>query len=378
MPLYAVTSDIHLAHLKTPTEHIIDSFKNTILTEQNKSLDILFISGDLFDRLIDLNTKEIHPIIEFFNYLLTYCTNNDILLRVLNGTPSHDWGQSQLLVKLNDIRTNKCNLRYHKQLDIEYIESLQQHVLYIPDEWSNSHEEIEKQVQAKLIEHSISQVDIAILHGQFGYQVAGKPFKGLFYQEDYFLSLVRGFIHIGHYHVYSHHDRIIANGSLERLAHGEEAPKGYVLVNNDRFTFIENTNAYTYKTINVTPSVTIDKLDKLIHKYPPQSHIRLLLSQDHPFNLTFSELKLRYYDYNLKKINKDRVSEKALDTYILSDTELEFSNKFVMEGNIHSLLIDTITSKHSLDSVEMSKLLSYIEVFKETISQLPLPKGRGL
>lgn len=369
MPLYAVTSDIHLAHLKTPTEHIINSFKTTILTEQNKQLDMLFISGDIFDRLIDLNTKEIHPIIEFFNYLLTYCTNNNIILRVLNGTPSHDWGQSQLLVKLNDIRTNKCNLRYHKQLDIEYIESLQQHVLYIPDEWSNSHEEIEKQIQAKLIEHNISQVDIAILHGQFGYQVAGKPFKGLFYQEDYFLSLVRGFIHIGHYHVYSYHDRIIANGSLERLAHGEESPKGYVLVDNDRFTFIENTNAYTYKTINITPTITLEKLDKLIHKHPSQSHIRLLLSSDHPFNLTFSELKLRYYDYNLKKINKDRVSEKALDTYILSDTELEFSNKFVMEGNIHSLLIDTISSKHSLDSIEMSKLLSYIEVFKESTNE---------
>ena len=37
---YAVASDIHLGHLKTPTQHIINSFKTTILTEENKTLDI--------------------------------------------------------------------------------------------------------------------------------------------------------------------------------------------------------------------------------------------------------------------------------------------------------------------------------------------------
>ena len=77
---YLCCSDIHLGHLKTPTQHIINSFKTTILTEENKTLDILFINGDLFDRLLDLNTKEVSPILDFFNYLLSYCQVNDILL----------------------------------------------------------------------------------------------------------------------------------------------------------------------------------------------------------------------------------------------------------------------------------------------------------
>ena len=138
---YLVTSDVHLGHENTPTTHIIQSFKTHILSDKHKDIDILFISGDLFDRLLDLNSKEVYFIIEFFNYLLSYCTVNNIRLRVLEGTPSHDWGQSQILVKLNDIRTNKCDLKYHKVLDIEYIEELNHHILYIPDEWTNSHDE---------------------------------------------------------------------------------------------------------------------------------------------------------------------------------------------------------------------------------------------
>jgi len=365
---YLVTSDVHLGHLKTPTKHIINSFKKHILNEQNTDIDVLFISGDLFDRLLDLNSKEVQEIIEFFNHLLTYCIIYDIMIRVLEGTPSHDWQQSQILVKLNDIRVHKADLKYFKILDIEYNERIKKHILYIPDEWSNDHADIEKQIKAKLHEHCITQVDIAILHGQFKYQFAGKPYHGFFYKEDYFLELVRGFIHIGHYHIYNPFDRILPNGSLERLAHGEEAAKGFIIVNDDSYTFIENTSAFIYKTINITAATTLERLDKHIVKYPPGSHIRLLLSKDHPFYITFGELKLRYIDYNVKKITKENISESSSVTYILSDNELEFNDKFVLEANIHSTLVDIITNKHTLNSIENTKLLNYISIFKEVNS----------
>lgn len=362
---YIVSSDIHFGHLKTPTIHIINSFKTSILNEKNKDIDVLFISGDLFDRLLDLNSKEVQLIIEFFNYLLSYCVSNNIILRVLEGTPSHDWQQSQILVKLNEIRTHKCDLKYFKVLDIEYNTTINKHILYIPDEWSNSHEDIENQIQAKLNEYSITQVDIAILHGQFKYQFAGKPYHGFHYKEEYFLSLVKGFIHIGHYHMFSSLDRIIANGSLERLAHGEEAAKGYVLVNNDQYSFIENTSAYIYKTINIIATTTLERLDKQIGKYPIGSHIRLLLSKDHPFSITFNELKLRYLDYNLKKITKETLTENNSITYILNDDDIDFNEKFILEGNIYQTLINNISSKYTLDSLENSKFMNYISIFKE-------------
>lgn len=362
---YSVSSDVHLGHLKTPTAHIIQSFKSSILTESNKDLDVLFIAGDLFDRLLDLNSKEVQLIIEFFNYLLSYCYSNNILIRVLEGTPSHDWQQSSTLVKLNDIRTHKCDLKYHKFLDIEYIERIGKYVLYIPDEWTNSHDELELQIQEKLNQHSITKVDIAIMHGQFKYQLAGKKYNGFYFKEEYFLNLVRGYIHVGHYHMFSKFDRILANGSLERLAHGEEAPKGYVIVEDDKYTFVENTNAYTYVTLNITNATTLERLDKLIAKYPVNSYIRLLLSKEHEFNINFNELKLRYLDYHMKKIIKENISDANSITYILDDTDqVELTESFVLDSNIHGTLLNTIKSKYTLTDIEDAKLLGYIEIFK--------------
>jgi DNA repair exonuclease SbcCD nuclease subunit len=364
---YAVCSDIHLGHLKTPTQHIINSFKTSILNNNNKDIDILFISGDLFDRLLDLNSKEVHYIIEFFSYLLSYCQINNILLRVLEGTPSHDWQQSSILFKLNEIRSFKCDLKYHKVLDIEYIEQHNKYVLYVPDEWTNSHDELENQIQEKLNKHSITKVDIAILHGQFKYQLAGKTYGGFHYKEEYFLKLVTGYIHVGHYHVYSKFDRILVNGSLERLAHGEESPKGYIVVEDNNYSFVENTNSYTYVTLNITNTITLDKLDKLIARYPVNSFIRLLLNKEHEFNINFSAIKLRYLDYNLKKKIKELASEAGSLTYILTDdNDIEVSEVFILDTDIYNLLLNNIIAKHTLTDIENTKLLKYTEIFKQS------------
>lgn len=367
---YATCSDIHIGHIKTPTSHIISSFKNSILTEQNKDLDVLFIAGDLFDRLLDLNSKEVHLIIEFFNYLLTYCYSNNILLRVLEGTPGHDWQQSSTLVKLNDIRTHKCDLKYHRFLDIEYIERIDKHILYIPDEWTNSHDDLELQIQEKLNQYSITKVDIAIMHGQFKYQFAGKNYNGFYFKEEYFLNIVNNYIHVGHYHMFSKFDRIIANGSLERLAHGEEAAKGYVIVEDDKYTFIENKNAYTYVTLNITNSTTLERLDKMISKYPVNSYIRLLINKEHEFNINFNELKLHYLDYHMKKIIKENISDSSGSVnYILNDDDIELSNTFTIDSDIYNLLQNNIKAKYELNDSENLKLLNYIEIFKDVNKQ---------
>lgn len=366
---YSVTSDNHLGHLKTPTLHIINSFKNSILTEQNKDLDVLFIAGDLFDRLLDLNSKEVQLIIEFFNYLLTYCYSNNILLRVLEGTPSHDWQQSSILVKLNDIRIHKCDLKYYNFLDIEYIKCINKYILYIPDEWTNSHDELELQIQEKLNQNSITKVDIAIMHGQFKYQLVGKRYNGFYFKEEYFLNLVRGYIHVGHYHMFSRFDRILANGSLDRLAHGEEAPKGYIIVEDDRYFFIENKNAYTYVTLNITNATTLERLDKMIAKYPANSYIRLLLNKEHEFNINFTELKLRYFNYHMKKIIKENISDVSGSiSYVLNDDDIEISNTFTIDSDIYNLLQNNIKAKYELNESEELKLLGYIDIFKDLIS----------
>lgn len=361
---YVVTSDWHLGHKNTPTQHIIESLKRTVLSETNKDLDALFIAGDLFDHLLYLNTSEAQQVIQFFHYLLTYCQINDIALKVLEGTPSHDWYQSSLLVKINEVRTHKANLKYFKVLDIEFCEVLQKHILYIPDEWCNNQEELDIQIRTRLMELNIKQVDISILHGAFRYQAKGVPTSSFLYDEPYFLALTRGFIHIGHYHTHTHLDRIVAQGSLERLAHNEEEAKGCVRVDNDTFTFVQNTNAYIYKTIPITPSTDLSKLDKAIRKHPHNAHIRLSMKPDHPFNTIFKELCVRYNEYHLKKLIKDPAAVNSSVAYILSEEALSMPEHFILESNVHETVIRSIELKHHLSISENVKLNQYADILK--------------
>lgn len=366
---YIVTSDIHVGHRKTPTKHIIASFTDTILTEGNKDADVLFINGDLFDRLLYLNTPEAQLVIHFFHHLLGYCYDNQIILRVLEGTPSHDYFQSSILFKMNEIRKNKVNMKYFRTLDIEYMEEHNKHILYIPDEWCHDQTSLEKQINEKLSLLNITKVDMCMLHGAFKYQTKGMVTSAFSYDENYFLNLCKGFIHIGHHHTYNPMDRILPNGSLERLAHGEEEDKGYVIVQDDTYLFVKNPFSYIYKTILVTQKTTLASLDKQIFKYPKESYIRLQMKKDNEFNAIFQDLKVRYKDYFVKKLIKDDSSETNSVTYILSEDTLELSDNLTLDTNIKEALETIIMAKHVLTPSEQLKMNDYLQVFENSQSE---------
>lgn len=365
---YLVLGDVHLGHPKTPTTHIIKSLKKHILSPKHKDIQVIFIEGDLFDRLLDLNTKEVQEIIGFFDQLLSFCTIHNIKLRVLEGTPSHDVYQSEILVKLNEIREQKADLRYFKVLDIEYLAEENRYILYIPDEWVNDHDVLEAQIKEKLNNLGIDQVDIAILHGQFKYQFKDIPYTGFYFKENYFLALVKDLIHVGHYHTYNPFDRIVPAGSFERLAHGEEEPKGYVVAKDRGYMFIQNTDAFIYKTIALRSNTTLDQIDRNIRQYPVGSHICLTMSKDHPFNLTFGELKLRYMDYHLKKKIKDE-SDLNKTTYIQPDSSLNLNNMFTIDADVPSIVLRNVQEKTTLTDREVGKLKHYLRFFEHLTSE---------
>ena len=331
---YIVVSDIHLGHNTTPTEHIISNLKKYLLTSSNTTVDVIFIAGDLFDQLIDLTTKAFPDILKFLHELLDYCADNKIKLRVLEGTPSHDWQQSKLILKLNEIKNYSVDLKYYSALDIEYLEPYNEYILYIPDEWIKSQKELEDQINQKLSMYNITSVTTAILHGAFNYQLRNVP-TGFIYDEHYMLSLVKKFIHIGHYHTHTTYDRIIANGSFDRLAHGEEEPKGYVKVSDSTYTFMPNPNALTYKTIKTSALTTLDQLDKKILKLPPGSHVRVIANKDSPIYASSSIIKGRYSQYTIKILSKEQTSDSKAVTYIVNDDSGDFSIETFTSQNLY-------------------------------------------
>jgi hypothetical protein len=226
------------------------------------------------------------------------------------------------------------------------------HVLYIPDEWSDSVDETYSQVLSQMEQLNIKKVDIVIMHGQFKYQLVNAPDSIPKHDEMSYLDITKYFIHIGHVHKHSIFERILAQGSFDRLTHGEEEDKGFMLVHIDghksTFYFVVNTQAKIYKTINIDKIDSLDVLDNRVSKYPIDSHIRFLTSRNHEFITTlFDQIRLRYFNYNIKKKKIDgknhvgQTNNQLIDVSIQTDT----NSYTISEDNIRDMLTKAISDK---------------------------------
>jgi DNA repair exonuclease SbcCD nuclease subunit len=286
-------SDIHLHHSRTPTAKIIEELDTAIdRSVKTQDIDIIFISGDIFDGLVTATADSLHLILDWIYRLLRRCKDMDIQLRILEGTPSHDWKQSRWFETINEKFNVHADLIYFPALAIEHNTKHNLNILYIPDEWRADTKETYQEVLALMKEKRLEKVDIAIMHGAFTYQLPTIAHgKVPMHNEEDYLRIVKYFIFIGHVHKHSTYERIIAPGSFSRLAHGEEEPKGYVeatIFDDDTFTvsFIENKDATLYKTIEIDESImtqdqALSFIKASLQSLPKGSHIRIKAKAGH-------------------------------------------------------------------------------------------------
>lgn len=251
----AVISDIHLGHKRNNTAEIIAAL-NVALPDNSETgeLNIIFLAGDIFDRLLNLPNDDVIEIDLWIHRLFCICAKYDIYLRVLEGTPSHDNFQSKRFETIAQITKTSVNFSYAKTLSIEYIPRFGINVLYVPDEWDVTTTRTLDQVKSLLLSKGLEKVDYAIMHGQFDYQMPSHLTKIPVHDSVAYLDIVSKYIFIGHVHIHSSLDRIVAQGSFDRLSHGEEGPKGHVRAEisdeSMQWYFIENKLARIYKTID--------------------------------------------------------------------------------------------------------------------------------
>lgn len=262
---YLVISDIHIGHRVNEADNIYNNFKDfmdihkPLLYDKDKNptgIKAIFIAGDLFDRFLPSYSYEFAIGYRLLTDLLDICKSRGIILRVLEGTPLHDWGQSRLFNDLIKELKVDIDFKYISKLEIEKIDSLNLTVLYVPDEVNHDASKTFKQVKKLLKDNNLDKVDIAIMHGAFTYQIP--MFKSdAFHKEEDYESIVKYSIHPGHVHSYSSKGKIIAQGSFDRLSHNEEEDKGCV-VNTIDFgseecnpVFLKNKNAMIFKTIDL-------------------------------------------------------------------------------------------------------------------------------
>ena len=348
----AVFGDVHLGHRQNTASEIIANLDREFPdTAATAALDIIFIEGDLFDRLITITSPDVIAIQAWLVRFLRLCVKHDILLRILEGTRSHDWGQFPTHAPLNDLANIGADIQYVSELSIEYIDKLGISVLYVPDDLGPT-ETTEENVKALLRARGLQQVDYAIMHGQFEHQLPPHV-KAPMHRAAFYLSIVKELIFIGHVHQFSQYLRIIASGSFDRLGHGDELPKGHT--RHTRFpngeyetTFIENVHAKKFVTVDCVGTdiqTAMERLKDRASKLPKYSHIRILAEPNHPVLESLDEL-YRTFPFIRWVVKKFVEGEKEDATVIVDeDAEMEYVPVQLTRDNIRPLMLERLASR---------------------------------
>jgi DNA repair exonuclease SbcCD nuclease subunit len=361
----AEASDIHLGHPNTPTSHILASLRRAFPDNaETAGLDIIFLAGDVFDRQLSLPDEEVYEIRLWITELLLLCKKHDIVLRVLEGTPSHDWTQSKLFTHLNRIASIEADVQYVNVLSIERNEKLGIDILYIPDEWRPRCEETWHEVVALLKRQELKQVDYVVMHGAFPHQLPKSTHGRIeMHNPDNYLSITRKYVFVGHVHLHSQYERILAAGSFDRLVHGEEGAKGHIRVvaresGVDDIVFVRNPFAKTYLTIaceGLDEQQVREKVENAILKLREDSFIRLRCRKQDAAMALLSHFANKYtqFRWSVKEIGDKQREEQV----ILVDNRHKLSTIRITKDNVEELLMARIKPKHPMLSERCSNLL---------------------
>jgi hypothetical protein len=271
------TSDWHLGNARVPAVNICNRLREVIFPLL-PNIDLLNIGGDVWDTLLSIN-NESNEIISFIIDLLRICNDHRIVVRVLLGTFTHDRDQSTVF----EIYHNKCqftnDLRYIDKVYLEEISALDVRILYLPDDLPyESSDACLAAVAEMMLVRGWTWVDYVFGHGYFEHMLPPhipKPPKCTF-RVAQFTSFVRRYICMGHIHLSDITGQVIYNNSFDRIAHGEEAPKGCMIIEDlgtsAKLRFIENKRATKFITLDLSKypdNETIGKhyLDLLKEKF---------------------------------------------------------------------------------------------------------------
>ncbi len=370
-------SDIHLGANRTTTPEILaglyDAFDKNRLYE---NIDVLVIAGDLFDRLLEVNNEHLTSIIVWMSYVISQCERKDITLLVLAGTKSHDRDQNELWISTARAMRSGCKLHYANTLSIEYFKDWDMNVLFVPDNlnpdsavtWS----ELEELMEAK----GLKKVDFAVMHGQFQHQLPEfiSEKSPATHKNSNYLNIVEHYIFVGHIHTHSVYDRILAQGSFDRMAHGEEEPKGFLMaeinlrgnVSDDWFKFIPNPKAKKYITINclgLELDQALVKIAQEIEILSDGEYARIEAEKTSPIFSNMEEVMkiapLVKWS-TLKRDLEQEAQERAIDTQPelqeWKPIRVDKTNIVeVVQAELASMMIDPVTSNYVMEVIQRIK-----------------------
>lgn len=363
----ASVSDIHLGHSKTPTLHIVTNlgraFPDAASTHE---LDMILVGGDLFDRLLSLNQIDVSQILEWAGHFIPMCERHQIHLVFMEGTPTHDWGQTRLLEILNKLGMGGKYFHYITELSIERFEDLGIDVLFVPDEWRPEPDDTWKEVCHLLKVKSLEQVDFTVLHGAFEFQLPAHV-KAPRHSSERYESITRHRVLGAHIHTPCSRGKIRVNGSFDRLEHGQEEAKGHwrFLAKSDgtlQDTFVVNRHAMTYLTVDCTGLPVDDALKVLeskVSQLDDGSHVRVKADKTDPILQSFDVLRKRFpLIHWTSKVGESQAQQASL----LVDLRSSFVSIQITRENLSELLLAKV-KQLTQDPLVLERCAKRIEEF---------------
>ena len=369
---YLQLSDIHLGNKLNTTEKIVNALKHYFRTNQKEfsKLDMIVLVGDVYDRLLNNSSSDYILSIEWLTELVIFCKNNNIKLRILEGTPSHDWKQCKVLYTIIDRLNLDVDFKYIETLHIEIMTDLNLSVLYVPDEWKHKASETYNEILELMVVNNLSKVDIAFMHGQFHYQLPMIRLESSFSEED-MLNIVNYYISIGHIHTPSVFERILAQGSFDRLAHNEEEDKGGIVVTIDKtkgdysYRFVKNEKAMLFKTYRYEEEeldFIIRDLEDKISKLPIGSSIRIMSNNEDYLTKSVKVLKEKFINMVIKP-EKPKVKD---NKYKILEDKLMIESFSISKDNLKTLLSECM-EKHNLNDESLNIFNNELSIAMDSV-----------
>lgn len=301
----AVISDVHLGHGRVHATKVIKCLKEMFPESRLAVLDMVMITGDLFDKRLTYDSDDALLITRWLESFLRQCARHNVAVRILEGTPSHDNKQSRWLPLVAELSSITVDIKYYGTLAIDELYPGGPLALYVPDEVNHDASVTWMQVNELLRQRGVEQVHFAFMHGMFTYQ---EPIRTVVsHNEDNYHRIVSQRIYIGHHHTHTTCGRITVPGSPERLRHNEEEAKGHLQFTimsdfsvQDEY-FIENESATAFTTLDFR-GVELKQVIARLEAYeylPPGSNLRLYIQREDPGYVSLNDIKARFPQFNI-------------------------------------------------------------------------------
>jgi len=328
--------------------------------------------GDYFHRLFRVNEEYVLLAINVMSYLVRICRKTKTKIRLIYGTESHEMNQYRLF-------------NYHlssESLDMKIITTVTEEsvcgnsILYLPEEYMGDKSKhysdtlYSGKAYDYILGHGIISEGMPMVRYDDNQRSGEKKvphFRAGELQEASKLTV------FGHYHVLTRMKSVYYLGSLFRDSFGEEDPKGYGIAENHRFTFVENTEAYLYRSYRYNDSsplygnsdLLVGELDRIkkdnvdIFDGTRPGKIRLIFDLPSTVEVGFRE-KLQSLLSSEKQITTLITETKIDQSELLSSVEAEYD--FILDKNLNvtDKIYRYISKKYPDTELTYDELIEFI------------------